>query len=112
MTTINRIEQELIDEVIENFDFYKCQLMMEYMGWRWMTHDGYRIPTKYDLIEAAKEGIQSAIEGSKENGRMTLNEAYNSSSGGLKASVYKNRYNQITFIRLEFVLTDWDAGDD
>ena len=25
---------------------------------------------------------------------------------------YKNRYNQITFIRLEFVLTDWDAGDD
>ena len=112
MTTINRKEQELIDEVITNFDFYKCQLMMEYMGWKWMTNNGYRNPTKYDLIESAKERIQSAIEGSKESGRMTLNEAYYSSSGGLKASVYKNRYNQITFIRLEFVLTDWDAGDD
>jgi len=112
MTTINRKEQELIDEVIQNFDFYKCQLMMEYMGWRWMTHDGYRIPTKYDLIEAAKDRIQSAIEGIKEAGRMGLNEAYGSSSGGLKATVYKNRYNQITFIKLEFILTEWDAGDD
>ena len=112
MMTINRKEQELIDEVIQNFDFYKCQLMMEYMGWRWMTHDGYRIPTKYDLIEAAKDRIQSAIEGIKEAGRMSLNESYGSSSGGLKATVYKNRYNQITFIKLEFILTEWDAGDD
>jgi len=30
----------------------------------------------------------------------------------LKATVYKNRYNQITFIKLEFILTEWDAGDD
>jgi hypothetical protein len=112
MITINKKEQELIDEVIENFDFYKCQLMMEYMGWRWMTHDGYRIPTKYDLIESAKDRIQSAIEGIKEAGRMGLNESYGSSSGGLKATVYKNRYHQITFIKLEFILTEWDAGDD
>jgi hypothetical protein len=112
MITINKKEQELIDEVIENFDFYKCQLMMEYMGWRWMTHDGYRIPTKYDLIESAKDRIQSAIEGIKEAGRMGLNESYGSSSGGLKATVYKNRYNQITYIKLEFILTEWDAGDD
>ena len=112
MMTINKKEQELIDEVIENFDFYKCQLMMEYMGWRWMTHDGYRVPTKYDLIESAKDRIQSAIEGIKEAGRMGLNESYGSSSGGLKATVYKNRYHQITFIKLEFILTEWDAGDD
>ena len=112
MITINKKEQELIDEVIENFDFYKCQLMMEYMGWRWMTHDGYRVPTKYDLIESAKDRIQSAIEGIKEAGRMGLNESYGSSSGGLKATVYKNCYHQITFIKLEFILTEWDAGDD
>jgi hypothetical protein len=77
-----------------------------------MTYDGYRIPTKYDLIEAAKDRIQSAIEGIKKAGRMSLNEFYGSSSGGLKATVYKNRYDQITFIKLEFILTEWDAGDD
>ena len=43
---------------------------------------------------------------------MGLNEPYGSSSGGLKATVYKNRYNQITFIKLEFVFAEWDAGDD
>jgi hypothetical protein len=77
-----------------------------------MTYDGYRIPTKYDLIEAAKDRIQSAIEGIKKAGRMSLNESYGSSSGGLKVTVYKNRYDQITFIKLEFILTEWDAGDD
>ena len=77
-----------------------------------MTYDGYRIPTKYDLIEAAKDRIQSAIEGIKGAGRMSLNESYGSSSGGLKATAYKNRYNQITFIKLEFILTEWDAGED
>ena len=77
-----------------------------------MRHDGYRIPTKYDLIEAAKDRIESAIKGIKDAGRMGLNESYGSSSGGLKATVYKNRYNQITFIKLEFILTEWDAGDD
>jgi len=112
MITINKKEQELIDEVIQNFDFYKCQLMMEYIGWRWLTHNGYRVPTKYDLIESAKDRINSSIEGIKEAGRMGLNEPYTSSSGGLKATVYKNRYDQITFIRLEFIFTEWDAGDD
>ena len=112
MITINKKEQELIDEVIDNFDFYKCQIMMEFMGWRWLTYDGYRIPTKYDLIEGAKDRINSAIEGIKNAGRMGINEPYMSSSGGLKATVYKNRYNQITFIKLEFVFAEWDAGDD
>jgi hypothetical protein len=27
MITINKKEQELIDEVIDNFDFYKCQII-------------------------------------------------------------------------------------
>ena len=54
----------------------------------------------------------AAIEGIKNAGRMGLNEGYSSSSGGLKATVYKNRYNQITFIKLEFVFTEWDAGED
>ena len=112
MITINKKEQELIDEVIDNFDFYKCQIMMEFMGWRWATYDGYRIPTKYDLIGAAKDRINDAIEGIKKAGQMGLNEPYGSSSGGLKATVYKNSYNQITFIKLEFVFAEWDAGDD
>ena len=109
MTTINRIEQELIDEVIENFNFEKCYLTMTLLNWKWGTANGFMVPNVEDLKTSALERILSAINGSKENGRMTLNEVYYSSSGGLKASVCKNRYNQITYINLEFVLTDWSS---
>ena len=38
--------------------------------------------------------------------------SYFSSSGGLKATTWKNRYGHIEGIRLEFVLTAWDADGD
>ena len=107
MATINRKEQELIDEVIENFNFEKCYLTMTLLNWTWA--NGLVVPTVEDLKTSALQRILSAINGSKENGRMTLNELYHSSSGGLKASVCKNRYDQITYINLEFVLTDWST---
>ena len=112
MIIINRKEQELIDEVIENFNFKSCRKMMSLMNWEWDRYGRYIIPTISDLIDAGRDRIGGAIEGIKNAGRMGLNEAYSSSSGGLKATVYKNRYNQITFIKLEFVFTEWDAGED
>ena len=112
MITINKKEQELIDEVIENFNFKSCRKMMTLMDWQWHRYGGYIIPTMSDLIDSGRDRINGAIEGIKNNGRMGLNEGYSSSSGGLKATVYKNRYNQITFIKLEFVFTEWDAGED
>ena len=107
MATINRKEQELIDEVIENFNFEKCYLTMTLLNWT--LANGLVVPTVEDLKTSALQRILSAINGSKENGRMTLNEVYYSSSGGLKASVCKNRYDQITYINIEFVLTDWST---
>ena len=80
---------------------------MTLLNWTWA--NGLVVPTVEDLKTSALQRILSAINGSKENGRMTLNEVYYSSSGGLKASVCKNRYDQITYINLEFVLTDWST---
>lgn len=82
------------------------------MNWEWDRYGRYIIPTISDLIDSGRDRIGGAIEGIKNAGRMGLNEGYSSSSGGLKATVYKNRYNQITFIKLEFVFTEWDAGED
>ena len=74
MATINRKEQELIDEVIENFNFEKCYLTMTLLNWTWA--NGLVVPTVEDLKTSALQRILSAINGSKENGRMTLNEVY------------------------------------
>jgi hypothetical protein len=47
----------------------------------------------------------------KEN-RLSVNEHYFSSSGGLKGTAWKNRYGHVAGIKLEFVLTEWDSDGD
>jgi len=37
---------------------------------------------------------------------------YYSSTGGLKAIAWKNKYGHITSIELEFVLTSWESDGD
>jgi hypothetical protein len=47
----------------------------------------------------------------KEN-RLSVNESYFCSSGGLKGTAWKNRYGHVAGIKLEFVLTEWDSDGD
>ena len=37
MTTINRKEYELVDEILKDFDFEKCYLTMALLNWKWVT---------------------------------------------------------------------------
>jgi hypothetical protein len=110
MTQIHKKEYELIDEVIENFDFYRCHRVMKHLKWTW-TFDG-GVPTIDRLRESARKRIEGAIEGIKESKKHSHLEGYFSFSGGLKATVWKNRYGQITNIQLDFILTEWNAGED
>ena len=109
MTTINRKEYELVDEILKDFDFEKCYLTMALLNWKWARAGGYRTPTIEELKESAKGHLISAIEGIKNEPKMGIDSPYSVSSGCLKASVFKNRYNHITYAKLEFILTEWDA---
>jgi hypothetical protein len=60
---------------------------------------GYECNRLKDAIELAKKG---------ESPHLT----YFVSSGGLKATAWRNRYRQIEAINLEFVLTDWQSDGD
>jgi hypothetical protein len=107
---INKKEYELVDEVLKHFDFKKCHKVMKHLDWGWGFDE--QIPTVDRLKERGRDRIISAIEGIKENKKHHHLEGYFSSSGGLKATVYKNKYGLITNIILEFVLTEWHAGED
>lgn len=108
--TINKKEQELIEEVLEHFDFNKCHEVMEHLDWRWGLNP--EVPTIDRIKESGRDRIMGAIKGIKENKKHHYLEGYFSSSGGLKATVYKNKYGLVTNIILEFVLSDWHAGED
>jgi len=101
-------EKLMIEEIIDNFDFYKCWTVMKVLEWSWGIQP--EIPNVDRLKTAAVSRLKDAMELAKkgENHKFT----YFSSSGGLKGSAWKNRYGHIEAIRLEFVLTDWDADGD
>ena len=101
-------EKQMIEQIIDNFDFYKCWTVMKLLEWSW----GFEaeVPNVDRLKTAAISRIKDAMQLAKkgENHKFT----YFVSSGGLKASAWKNRYGHIEAVRLEFVLTDWDADGD
>jgi len=111
MMNINKKEQELVDEVMENFDFVRCHQTMRLLDWRWAIPNN-QVPTIERLKTSAMNRIEGAIESAKESKNKNHNNYYFQYSGGLKATVWKNRYGQITNIQLEFILSDWHAGED
>ena len=109
---INKKEQELVDEVFENFDFDEVHKVMKLMKWKWVSHNGFEIPSLERIKSSARARIEGAIECAKNSKRKTKDTEFFSSSGGLKASAWKNSYGQITNIQLQFTLTEWQAGED
>jgi hypothetical protein len=104
------MEEKMIDEIIQEFDFERCYNVMNTLNWQWA---GTGIPNINMLKESAINRLRTAIKGVKDKeNRISVNETYFSSSGGLKGTAWKNRYGHVVGIKLEFVLTEWDSDGD
>jgi hypothetical protein len=105
------MEEKMIDNILKNFDFKKCHNAMKSLDWKWAMREG--VPTVDMLKEASIERLRWAMKGVKDKeNRLSSDETYFSSSGGLKGTAWKNRYGHVAGIRLEFVLTEWDSDGD
>ena len=81
---------------------------MKMLNWTWGIHPQ---EVTIDMLKSsAKDRMISVIEFAKT--KKDHKETYFCSSGGLKATTWTNRYNQIIHLQLEFVLTDWDSDGD
>lgn len=104
------MEEKMIDEIIQEFDFERCYNAMTALNWQWV---GTGIPNIDMLKESAINRLRTAIKGVKDKeNRLSANETYSASSGGLKGTAWKNRYGHVAGIKLEFVLTEWDSDGD
>lgn len=99
----------MIHEIIENFDFKKCRNVMVMLNWGWGF--GNELPTIEQLKKSARKRLENVLEGLK-NKDVTPNVPYLSSSGGLKAEGWKNRYGHVIGLKLEFILTEWESDGD
>ena len=98
--------QTMMFDIINNFDFQRVHDVMKHLNWTWYPKG---IPTVDNIIFGAREKIESVIKVCLLEAKP--DEEYFVSSGGLKATAIKNKYGQITFLQLEFVLTSWEIND-
>jgi len=100
-------EQKLVDDVIENFNFNKCHRVMKHLNWGW-GFPNTEVPSIEKLKKSALNRIEMAIEQLKTDVKRNPSPFYSSSSGGLCAKVYRDRYKNIRAVTLEFILTEWE----
>ena len=102
------MEDKMIRDILENFDFKKCRRVMKYLKWVWAFEN--ETPSIDRLKESATNCLKHAIEIAKKG--KSSKATYFASTGGLKGNAWVNRFGYIEAIRLEFVLTDWDSDGD
>jgi hypothetical protein len=107
MITLRDKEQELIDEILREFNFERCKLTMDYLNWTWGFTN--QVPSIEELKKSALNRIHSAIEVIRNRKNISYHHPAVCSSGGLQATVFVNKYGHITHIGLEFVLTEWSS---
>lgn len=103
----------MVDEILEEFNFNKVRKAMWHLDWKWATAaDG--IPTIEELKETAERLLRQAAEYrlSKEYGDVDWGTPILSSTGGFEATAWCDETKtRITGLQLQFVLTEYDAGE-
>ena len=87
-------EQDIIEDILDEFDFSKVQQVMEHLDWTW--HDSDGVPTLGQLRKAARSLMKICID----------YEEYTTASGGFW--VQKRTFDGDPFYRLMFVVAEWD----
>ena len=101
---------EMVKEVIEEFDFSRVILTMRALNWTWGM--GTTVPSMEDLKRTAEYLLRGSIKGAIKSKDLREWEGYMNATGGFKATAYRNRYKTITSIHLEFVVTSWESDGD
>jgi|LauGreDrversion4_2_1035121.scaffolds.fasta_scaffold113493_3 hypothetical protein len=98
------------DDILENFDFKKCEIAMQFLNWTWGFQE--MNPRVEDLKKTANYLLESAAKGCLESRECKPYQTYFSSTGGLKATTMKDKYGNLIHLHLEFLLTDWGSDGD
>ena len=90
-------QQNLVDDIMDNFDFAKVEEVMNFLKWKWANEDGrLSIPDKGEIKAEARRLLAIAIK------EKTWVEA-----GGFRAE-YTPKYKDLS---LRFVIAEWDAQE-
>jgi hypothetical protein len=93
------IEDEIIADILDEFDFDKVHKVMEFLDWTWFKDDMQspaEVPTKGDLRKQARRLMNNCIK----------HEECSTGTGGFY--VRKSTYDGVPYYELQFVVTSWN----
>jgi hypothetical protein len=104
---------EMIDDIMESFDFNKVRKVMWHLDWRWASSENgtpsieqIKATAEYLLRGAAEYRLGNYFDSHWELGVIN-------GTGGFQATAYCDRMKtRITGLDLKFVVAEWDEGDN
>ena len=105
--------EDMIDEIMEEFNFARVYKAMVSLDWRWISSKN-KIPSIESLRKEAERLLRGAAESRLGNFIDTHHEVgIISATGGFKATAWCNEAKtEITGLRLEFIVADWDTFNE
>jgi hypothetical protein len=104
-------QQEMIDGIIDHFDFNTVMAVMDALNWRWSGSKD--TPTKQELIDCASQKLHSAItQVLSPDNKEHKDIGWISASGGFQAQAWKTKKNNLAKLKLEFIVSEWEEERD
>ena len=99
---------KMVEDILEEFDFQKAQLVMDYLNWQWSDK---QVPSISEMKKSAERLLRKAAElrlGEYESSYWEM--GILAGSGGFQATAYCDETKtKITMLDLKFILNEWDA---
>jgi hypothetical protein len=93
-------KQELIDDIMDNFDFHKVAAVMDFLDWKWGLVDGFRVPIEPEIRGKVRGQLNKVYDYGQGQGRK-----YTMGTGGFSYS-YDPQHNDLSLV---FEIASWDA---
>jgi hypothetical protein len=99
---------QMIDEIMDEFDFNRVQRTMDYLNWQWA---GEGVPTIESLKKSAERLLRGAAEARLGQYKDThWEQGIINSTGGFQAMAFCNEdKTKIIGLDLKFIISEWDA---
>jgi hypothetical protein len=105
-------EIEMIEKVMENFDFKKVHRTMVALNWKWLIDHELEIPSERVVRSNARRHLVEVVKYAKS----IKDEVYHHDipithgSGGFKALAFLSKdKSRVEVLQLYFIVTEWDA---
>ena len=98
--------KESIEGLLDCFDFQRVLEVMNALNWSWWFTDG--VPEIWDVRKEARQRLKEAVKGLINSGK----KRYYSSCGGFLAEAETEEGNPKIYLKLSFVVSEWDNWDN